>query len=40
MIIETIQIVTERYMVKEDDRVYFTMYVKVRKLGEGSCNIY
>jgi len=24
MIIETIQIVTERYMVKDDDTVYFT----------------
>ena len=36
MIIETIQIVTERYMVKDDDIVYFTLHAKVRKLGEGT----
>ena len=36
MIIETIQIVTERYMVKDDDAAYFTFYAKVRKLGEGT----
>ena len=36
MIVETIQIVTERYMVKDDDTAYFTLHAKVRKLGEGT----
>ena len=31
-----IQIVTERYMVEEDDIAYFTLYTNVRKQGAGS----
>jgi hypothetical protein len=31
-----IQIVTERYMVAEDDIAYFTLKANVKKQGEGS----
>ena len=36
MIIVIIQIVTERYMVIEDDLAYFTLNICVRKQGEGT----
>ena len=36
MIIETIQIVTERYMSKEKNTLYIPSIIAVRKKGEGT----
>ena len=36
MIIETIQIVTERYMSKEENPLYILSSIVVRKRGEGT----
>tara|TARA_B100001105_G_C22146220_1_gene338100 strand:+ start:98 stop:208 length:111 start_codon:yes stop_codon:yes gene_type:complete len=36
MIIETIQIVTERYMSKEENPLYISSSIAVRKRGEGT----
>ena len=36
MSIEFIQIVTERYMVMEDEIAYFSLKTNIRKQGEGS----
>jgi hypothetical protein len=36
MIIETIQIVTERYMSKEENPLYIPSSIAVRKKGEGT----
>ena len=35
MMIELIQVVTERYVFAEDDIVYFTLKRNIRKQGEG-----
>ena len=36
MIINVIQVVTERYMVQEDETMYFTLNLNVKKQGEGT----
>jgi len=36
MIIETIQIVTERYMSKEENLLYIFSRIAVKKRGEGT----